>query len=439
MQDSLWFLPAVLTTMAAVLAVALMTAEEQGLLWAEGAPPGWLYQGGAEGARTVLSSITGSLITVTGVVFSVTMVAVQLASSQYTPRVLRDFSSDRGIQAVLGIFIATFTYGLIVMRTIRSPEGEGEEMVPRLAITVAVVLLMVSVVALIYFIHHLAREMQVTAIIDRITKETVRNVHRLFPEQVGRADDPGIPDPRLPEHPSVTVCAPQAGYLQAVDEESLYELGEREQIVIGMEPAIGDYVLQGRPLAAVRAGHPLAAELEEAIARAFVLGPERTPYEDVEFGMVQISDIAVKALSPSINDPTTAVRCIDRLAEILVELGQRRPPEPRRTKEGVVHFIASYATFERAVKVALDEIRHFGAATPLIAEHLIHTIAELVALLPTRHREPLVSQARAVLHTARREIRNPRDVEQLDRAVELLSQRLGFPVDSTEPESGAEG
>lgn len=424
-HNTLWFVPAVLTTLAAGAAFALMAIEERGLVW-RGSPPEWVYRDGAEGARTVLSAITAGLVTVTGVLFSVTIVAVQLASSQYSPRVLRNFTSDRGNQLVLGLFIGTFTYGALVLRAIRSPDAVGGEFVPRLAITVAVALLAACVGALIYFIHHVSREIHVTAILDRITKETMGNVHRLFPEHVGRADDAPPPDPRLPEQASARVRATRSGYVHYVDGDALFDVGVRERIAIGMEPKIGDYVLAGRPLAAVRSDAPLTEEVAEAIRRAFVLGPERTPQQDVEFGMIQISDIAIKALSPSINDPTTAIRCIDRLSEILAELGTRRPPEPRRTRDGMVRFVASYTTFEQAVKIAYDEIRHFGAPVPVIAQELLERLGELVALVPASRRGPLLDQARAVLHTAREKTTNPRDLAALEKAAERFRGEEGW-------------
>ncbi len=425
-RASLWLVPGLFTLAGAALALALMAVERWWLNWTEDAP-GWVYQGGAEAARTVLNTITGSLITVTGVVFSVTIVAVQLASSQYTPRVLRNFSSDRGNQTVLGIFIGTFTYGVLVMRSIRSDQGVGAEFIPRLSVTVAVLLLLSCVAALIYFINHVAQEIRVTAILQRITAETIGNVHQLFPEHIGRADESPPPDPRLPEHDSIPVCALDAGHLTLVDEDRLFGLGEEERIVIGMVPEVGDYLLPGAPLASVWTGGPLSLELEDAIRGAFVLGPERMPDQDVEFGIVQISDIAIKALSPSVNDPTTAVRCIDRLTQILAELGTRAPPETRRTRDGAVRFVASYTTFERAVKVAFDDIRHFGAPIPLIAEHLLEVLGDLSDRVPEGRREPLVDQARAVLFSAREAITNPRDLAEVGRAAGWLS---AFPEDA---------
>jgi uncharacterized membrane protein len=436
-RDSLWFLPAVITTAAVALAVTLLVLERQGPLGA-GEPPWWLYQGGAEGARTVLNVITAGLITVTGVVFSVTIVAVQLASSQYTPRVLRNFRSDRGNQVVLGIFIGTFTYAILVLRTVRDAGGGSEADVPRVAVTVAVLLVVVSVGALIYFIDHVASEIHVTAILDRVTQRTMRNVHQRFPEYIGHADEDPPPDPRRPEHGSVSVCAARAGYVQRVDEDRLFHLAERARLVIGMEPKVGDFLLQGRPLASVWTadGRRLPPDLAKAVQRAFALGPDRTPDQDVEFGIVQISDIAIKALSPSTNDPTTAIRCIDRLAEILADFGTRKRPEARRTRDGRIGFVASHTTFDRAVKVAYDDIRHFGASIPLIAEHLLETLGDLLQHMPPARREPLRVQARAVLHTAREAISNPQDRADVERAAERFSERLGVDVAHANPDAG---
>jgi uncharacterized membrane protein len=428
-RDSQWFVPGGFTLAAMALAVGLMRVEAAGLLWS-GTPPPWVYQGSVDGARTVLSAIASSLITVTGVIFSVTIVAVQLASSQYTPRVLRNFSSDRGNQVVLGIFIGTFTYSVLVLRTASEGGGGTEEMVPRLAVTGSIALVLVSVAALIYFIHHVARLILVTNIFDRITRETVGNVHQLFPEHIGRADDSSPPDPRLPEHSSFTVCAAKSGYIQFVHQDRLFALGRGERVVIGMKPKMGEYVLAGRPLAAVWTGGGLMdADLERRIRGAFVLGPDRTPHQDVEFGMVQISDIAIRALSPSTNDPTTAIRCIDRLAEILAHLAARNPPEPRRTRDGRVCFIANYTTFDVAVKVVYDDIRHFGAGIPLIAEHLLEVLGELILVVPEDRHAPLAQQARAVLHGAREQITNPRDLADVEAKAARLSERTGVDLE----------
>jgi uncharacterized membrane protein len=398
-RDSLWFLPCVMTLVGAVLAVAITQAEERGAFDGE-MLRSWVFSGGVDGARGVLEAIAGGLITVTGVVFSVTIVALQLASTQFTPRILRNFTADRGNQLVLGVFIGTFTYTLLVLRTVRSADDGESPFVPRVAVTLAVVLVLVAIGFLIFYINHSARSIQVAAILDRVTSRTIGDVRRLFPEQVGHADAAAPPDPRPADQPSVTVTADSAGYLQAVDGRSLFRLGKGRRLVIAMEPHIGDFVLPGQALATVSPPEEVDAEVFRQVRKAFLLGPERTPEQDVEFGIVEISDIAIKALSPGINDPTTAYRCIDRLSEVLLEMGTRAPPAPWRTEEGHVHYLARHPTFERAVGLAFDQIRHFGASNPGIVRKLLEVFTRLASLVPPSRREILHAQLAAVVGDA---------------------------------------
>ncbi|HEU0302351.1 MAG TPA: DUF2254 family protein [Longimicrobium sp.] len=191
-RDSLWFLPCVMTLAGAVLAIAITQAARRGAFDVE-VLRSWVFGGGVDGARGVLEAIAGGLITVTGVVFSVTIVALQLASTQFTPRVLRNFTADRGNQLVLGVFIGTFTYTLLVLRTVRSADDGESPFVPRVAVTLAVVLVLVAIGFLIFYINHSARSIQVAAILGRVARRTIGDVRRLFPEQIGYADEAAPP------------------------------------------------------------------------------------------------------------------------------------------------------------------------------------------------------------------------------------------------------
>lgn len=413
-RDSLWFLPGAFTALAAILAIAVTEAERGGVFDVD-VLRSWVFGGGVDGARGMLQAIAGGLITVIGVVFSVTIVALQLASSQFTPRVLRNFTSDRGNQLVLSVFIGTFTYTLLVLRTVRSAADGESPFVPRVAVTLAVVLVLVSIGFLIFFINHSARSIQVAAILDRVAARTLGQVRRLFPERVGHADD-SVFDARLPEREWATVAADAAGYLQAVDAQGLFRLGEGKQLMIVMEPELGTFVLPGQALARVSPPGAVDEDMRDRVRKAFVLGPERTPGQDVAFGLIEIADIAVKALSPGINDPTTAVQCIDRLSEILLELGTRRATDPWRTEEGEVHYLARELTFAGAVAVSFDQVRHYGAANPVIARKLLDALAGLVAQVPPARRDPLREQGHAVLSDARSRIENAADLASVEQA-----------------------
>jgi uncharacterized membrane protein len=417
-RDSLWF-PAALMTGAAV-ALAFVTVQLDGQL---GRTQFYLaFLGGVEGSRSVLGVIGGSAITVTGTIFSITIIALQLASTQYTPRVLHDFTSDRGNQVVLGVFIATFTYSLLILRTIHGPDGGVDQFVPSLSVAVAILLALISVGFLIYFIHHVTRSIQVWHIVDRPSRDTIALVERLFPEHVGR---PGAAPKETEVGRPGVVTARGSGYLQAVDAEALFRLEDRPRLVVRMELRLGDFVLPGAMLASVWPAAAMDRGVREAIRQAFVVGAERTLRDDVEFGVQQIADVAIRALSPGVNDPTTAVHCIDRLAEVVTRLGIRPEPESVRTDStGRVAFIARPTSFERVVALAFDQIRHYGVGDPRVAAHLLEMLGRIRSVLSQDRHGPIARQIGLVLRTARTKELSPEDLARLEA---LAQQARGGP------------
>lgn len=428
-RDSLWFLPAVLTLGGVVLAVLMVELDARDVL-PDRTEPVWLYTGSSSGARGVLTAIASGIITVTGVVFSVTIVALQLASTQYTPRVLRNFAADRPSQIVLGVFIGTFTYALLVLRVVRGEEPvaleDAEFFVPHLSIVVALVLTLLSIGCLIFFINHLARSIQASVILDRVTAETLTTMRRLVPERVGAPsdDDPAAATPRAQ---ATVVTSRESGYVQAIDPDALSGLLRRDALTIRLDREVGEFVLPGAGLATV---WPATVADDGAVARAirgaYVLGPERTQYMDVEHGVIELVDIAVKALSPSINDPTTAVLCVDRLAEVLLALARHAPPgRVRRSEDHGGVLILPSTEFERMTDTALDPIRHFGAGNPRFTMSLLDRLAELGKLLPEQAQRPVARQVAATLREARRRIDEPADVQRVEAAGARALDALG--------------
>ena len=415
-RDSLWFMPGVLTAAGVLLALVLTEVERRGFAL-EGAVGVWVFGGGAEGARGVLTAIASSLITVTGVVFSVTIVALQLASSQYTPRLLRDFTADRANQLVLGVFIGTFTYTLLVLRTVREAD-EGDAFVPGISVTIAIALAIVSIGVLIFFIDHSARSIQVTTILDRVTRRTLDDIERRFPADVGRPASP--PHAIADSGPGVVVEAGRSGYLQDVDANALFVAGRAGDQLIVMDVDIGAFVMRGEPLARILGVAPSEATVDDVRA-AFVLGPQRTPGHDIEFGIIELSDIAVKALSPGINDPTTALHCIDRIAEVLVFLGCRKEPDPIRSETGAVHFVARHRSFDAVARRAFEPIREFGGGQAMIVRAVLRALARIRERVPVGKVPAIEQLAAALLETARERIHHDTDL----RAVERLAAPFG--------------
>jgi len=414
-RDSLWFVPGIGAVLGATLAlVAVRVPNPDGdLAWLEA----WLFGGGVEGARGVLSTIAGSLITVTGVVFSVTVVALQLASSQFSPRVLGGFVADRVNQVVLGVFIGTFTYTLLVLRTIHSEGADRETFVPQVGVTLALVLLLASIGALIVFIDHAARSVQASVILERETRRTLARMEAVFPARRAAAAPAGADRPVAAAGAAAAVAAGSAGYLQSVDADALGELARAHGLTMRTELLVGGFALPGTKLASVWPAAAVDDDVRAAVRGAFALGPERTPEQDVELGILALADIAVRALSPGINDPTTAMHAIDRLAELLAALAPRVAPTAERGADDRrgAHVVGRQTTFDRAAGLAFDQIRHYGVSNPAVARRLLGVLGELAGGTEGATRRVIAVQAEAIARAARREVADPVDAAAIER------------------------
>jgi uncharacterized membrane protein len=372
LQSSLWFVPAVLLGAAVAAALALVALDHSlaGRDLVLSVP--LVFEAGPEGARGLLASIAGSMLTVAGVVFSVTVVALSLASNQFSPRVLRSFMRDRANQVVLGMLLATFTYCLLILRTVRSG---SPEFVPALGVTGAIALALIDTGLFIFFIHHIAQSIQVSTLSAEIAEETVAAVQRLFPESL----DQGAPEETAPvlAPPGTPIPAPRTGFLQLVAADTLLETARRhdQQIVLNHEP--GTFLLVGQRLAQVYPAGRADAALTRTIQGLFAIGSQRTMRQDVGFGIAQLEEIAVKALSPGINDPTTATTCLGYLGAILREVAGRAIPSPVRREGDTVRVIAPGPTFSGLADLALDQIRRYGQADVQVLVRMLDILGEL--------------------------------------------------------------
>lgn len=435
-RDSLWFVPSLMTAGGMALATAMVRADQWLLSAPEAAELWWLFGGSPEGARGVLVAIAGSLITVTGVVFSITIVALQLASSQFTPRVLQNFTRDRGNQLVLGVFIGTFTYTLLLLRTVRAPIDDGPEgFVPAAGVTLAVALALVSIGFLIYYIHHVARSIEASTIVDRVTHETLGVIRARFPEPeedgegAGEGDGDGDEDaaPQAPPGPAAEVLSRRSGYVQVVRLQRLVELADEAGLVVRVDAAVGDFVLAGEPLASVWPPEAAVERTVEAIRNTFAFGDRRTLPHDVELGLIQLSDIAVKALSPGINDPTTAMMALDRVAELVVALGVLPRRESRRGADGTLRLLVPSLPFERAVDVAFSQARRYGGRDAALLLHLVHVVRQVARRLGPARRRVLDELLVAIDDQARLDLEHPADLTALRRALDEARSELAAP------------
>jgi uncharacterized membrane protein len=371
LRSSYWFVPSTMAAASVALALIMVALDEH---FRDDAlrQQGWIYSGGPEGARAVLSTIAGSIITVAGTTFSITIAALSLASAQFGPRLLRNFMRDTGNQVVLGTFTSTFLYCILVLRTVRGLEDNTY--VPHLSVTVGVLLAVLSLGVLIYFIHHIAESIQVGHIINVVAEELHSAVARLFPSgggQTGGREEPAI-------ETSAQITADREGYLQAVDERALVSACESGRCMARLLHRPGDYVVRGMPLAV--SSRALEEEEQAAIRAAFTFGRARTPQQDAVFVFLQLSEIALRALSPGVNDPFTAIMCIDRITSAIAQLAHRSLPHPVHCdSSGHPRMIAHPYTYDDLVEAAYRHIREAASGHWQVCRHLQRQIEYVAA------------------------------------------------------------
>lgn len=342
----------------------------------------WLYGGGHEGARAVLSVVASSMITVAGVVFSIMMVVLSLAAQQYGPRLLRNFMRDRITQIVLGVFVATFLYCLLVLRTIR---GENHQpFVPQISVTVGVGLSLISLGLLIYFIHHVSVSIHIGQITTRVQEELLLAIEGVYPDMLGdgdidvpeeRKDATGLPDF---DRTGVPVLAEAGGYLEAVDDQKLLEITKRDDLIVRMDVQPGDFALPKQRVMMVTPRNRVTDEAIDALHGTLLMGAQRTPVQDVVFAIERQADIAIRALSPGINDPLTAIDCIERLTEALDRLAARRVPSRYRyDKEGHLRVVATPISFHQLIASSLGAVRQYANLSPMVTIKIIDNLARL--------------------------------------------------------------
>ena len=381
LRSSFWFAPSVIVAYSIALAVVLVEADSAGSdRWLAQWPR--LFGAGAAGARDMLSTIAGTMMTVMGVTFSMTLVALALASSQYTSRILRNFMRSHVTQYTLGVFAGIFSYCLIVLRTIR---GSGQvEFVPGLAVFFAFVLALGSVGVLIFFIHHIASSIQASKIISSVAEETIAVIDRLFPEKMGHGPDEDEDKDQLLRslekltwHP---VPAMMSGYIQNVDSDRLLRLARDRNTILRMERGIGDFIVEKTALAALALEDPLDQETIAAVNSSYSISSYRTIDQDPAFGIRQIVDIALKALSPGVNDTSTAVMCVDYLAAIMARLASRQFPSSRRYEEDELRVITVSPTFDRMLAVSFDQIRRSAEGNVAVMARMLSAFENIASL-----------------------------------------------------------
>ncbi|MEP7246110.1 MAG: DUF2254 domain-containing protein [Gammaproteobacteria bacterium] len=414
LNDSFWLRPALMVVSAGVLATSLVGAEGQGL-FAPHFITAWLYSGGETGARTLLGAIAGSTIGVAGTVFSITIATLTLASNQLGPRLLRNFTRDRGNQATLGMYLGTFVYALLVLRSVRGTD-EGA-FVPHLAITGAVVLALACVAMLIYFVHHIASRINADTVIDLVYRDLRDTLL-----EITTSTPPPATESEILWSNGAPVDMEHSGFLQQLDETFIADWAAERAVSVRLHARVGVFLFPGTRIATVV---PPRADAARVVRSALALGAYPTSSMDIEYSVTQLTDIAIRALSPGINDPNTAIRAVDRLGAALCVLAGRHLPSGIIVRQGLVVFERDTTTYAGLMDAMFHTIRQSAEHSPSVLIHLLEVLGKVAEC---EHWLPRVVEldrhAGLILADGLRTIQNIADRETLTGRLADLSRTL---------------
>ncbi len=375
LSERFWFLPATMCVVAVVLAESLVQLDGSD---AVDSLPSWVanlvYRVGESGSRDILGAIASASLGVAGTTFSITMAVLALTSSSYGPRLVRNFMADKGNQVVLGVYVSTFLYSLLVLRSIRDvgalDSSSTQPFVPHLAVNGAVLLAVANVAVLVYFIHHISDSIQISTLSGRVRTDLLETVDRLYAsaegEQTPSSSTRTAPPSSVAPASAGAVRGDGAGYVQSIDDQQVVELAQEHDLVVWMAVQPGDHLLPDTALMRVE---PTVVD-DEVLAdlRGCVLvGDARSPFQDVSFAAQQLTELAVRALSPGTNDPYTAINALDDLSVGLSTMAARpRPSDWRTADDGSPRLHWRHPTAETVVAAVVDEMRWYAASAPSV-------------------------------------------------------------------------
>lgn len=419
LRDLFWAMPAAMVFGAALLAIALISIDRSGLLPEVIRDSVWLYHGSPDGARSLLGMVAASMLGVAGTVFSITIAALSLAAGQMGPRLLQNFTRDRGNQFTLGAFLGTFVFALLVMRSVDS--RDTSVFVPQLSLAVAIVMTFVCVATLVYFVGHMASRINVDTVVELVGDDFYLAVQRLMQAEAAPAAIDDV-DWRL----STEVRHSASGYLQHLDTDLLATFASEHGSALKLLVRPGDFVFPGAPVALMC---PAVEGAERTLSQALALGALRGSLDDLEDAIKRLVEVAVRALSPGINDPNTAVSVLDRLGAGLCQMAGLHLPPAERCREGRLVLLLRAHDYAGVLDAMFHAIRQCAESHPAVLIRLLAVLSAVSSCEPLAlRRRELLRHAGLVLADAERAVRNSADLEDVRsshlRFVEVLEQGL---------------
>jgi len=415
LAEAFWLVPAAMVVGGIGLALGLLEIDNSGSLPAWLRQSTWVYNGGGTGARTLLGTIAASMIGVAGTVFSITIAALSLAAGQMGPRLLRNFTRDRGNQVTLGAFLGTFSYAMMILRSVRT--DEETLFTPHLSLTLGVLLAFACVAILVYFVGHMANRINVDTVVELVSAD----VHQaLDTVRTTRSQSPRPPQSYWSS--ATAVCDMRSGYLRHVDVDALADWAAAQGTAVRLVRRPGDYVFPGAPFALLTVPVDGAAD---AIVRHSVLAATRSGANDLEDALRQLVEVAVRALSPGINDPHTAMSVLDRLGAVLCELAPCQLKSGVSMRHGAIALEMPDLGYDRLVGLMLNMIRQNAAGSPSILIRMLDVLTEVAHCeADTERRVTLVHHAHLIDEDAEREIASVSDLAAVKARAALFHAAL---------------
>ena len=419
LSSSLWFIPLLCVFAGVALSFGTIAIDRTANTFVPRS-----LSGDPDAARAILTTVAMSMVTLTGLVLTITMVVVQLAMGQFTPRVLRTILRDRPSQFAIGIFVATFAHSMLVLREVEAPTTANPQgFVPGLAIVVSFVLIIVSIMVLVSYVHHIGQSLRVASLIDSVGDDARDLLGKVYPHDADHEDIHG----ELPGgKPTQIVAARVPGVVYKLATGEIVEAATSAEAVVQLVPRMGDFVPEGAPVFMVYGGRID----EKVLLSKIALGKERTLHEDLAYGFRLLVDVAVRSLSSSMGDPTTAVQAIDRLHDCLRQLATR--PFPSGTyadTRGRLRFVVPVISWEGYVHVVFDELRSYAMSSLQVTRRLVAMLDDLERVAPAERRAPLREQRELLQGRVERSV----DYEDAPRAIVADQQGVGSGRDAISP------
>ncbi len=424
LKATFWFIPVVIIAVALIMAYGLIYFDRIND-FSPGKVGIYLFIGSPDSARSVLSVISGAMIGVAGTVFSITLVALSLASSQLGPRLLKNFMYDRINQIVLGAYVSTFLYCLIVINSIRG--NEDFTFVPFFSVLFALIVAVGNIILLIVFIHHITMSIQADTVISNISESISGNVRNLFSEQLGqesekehKKEDEALLKSKYAYKYAIGIY--RSGYLQYLDGQAFLDFSVKHKALIELYYRPGNYLVEGLEMGIIYSDEKLADKDIDRCKSYFLTGRIRTPHQDTEYSIHQMVEIACRALSPGINDPYTAIACIDNLTSTMCYLsGVKFPSRYRYDNEGTLRLITKVLTYEGIFDAAFNQIRQFGHSVPSVAVRLMEAYITIDKFANKRQQKEVINKhAKMVLNMAEENFKEQSDLKDLKERSKLI-------------------